>query len=250
MLMSYKKQLLLLQIELVKLQRHFIQCNNRILVIVEGRDAAGKDGMIKRIAEHLSPRETRIVALGKPSDKEKSSWYFQRFVPHLPSASELVLFNRSWYNRAGVEHVMGFCTEAEYEEFFVSVIEFEHMLIRSGISLFKYYLDISRDEQASRLQERKLDPLKQWKISPIDEQALQYFDEYSAARDIMLQRTHNETSPWTVVNADNKRDARLHMISDLLARLTYADKDESVLLPGKNIVKRYNSSDKKITKKR
>jgi polyphosphate kinase 2 len=250
MLMSYKKQLLLLQIELVKLQRHFIQCNNRILVIVEGRDAAGKDGMIKRISEHLSPRETRIVALGKPSDKEKSSWYFQRFVPHLPSASELVLFNRSWYNRAGVEHVMGFCTDAEYEEFFVSVIEFEHMLIRSGISLFKYYLDISHDEQASRLQERKLDPLKQWKISPIDEQALQYFDQYSDARDIMLQRTHNETSPWTVVDADNKRDARLHMISDLLARLSYTDKDESVLLPGKNIVKRYNGSDKKITKKR
>ena len=250
MLMSYKKQLLLLQIELVKLQRHFIQCNNRILVIVEGRDAAGKDGMIKRISEHLSPRETRIVALGKPSDKEKSSWYFQRFVPHLPSASELVLFNRSWYNRAGVEHVMGFCTDAEYEEFFVSVIEFEHMLIRSGISLFKYYLDISHDEQASRLQERKLDPLKQWKISPIDEQALQYFDQYSDDRDIMLQRTHNETSPWTVVDADNKRDARLHMISDLLARLSYTDKDESVLLPGKNIVKRYNGSDKKITKKR
>jgi polyphosphate kinase 2 len=250
MLVSYKKQLLLLQIELVKLQRHFIQCNNRILVIVEGRDAAGKDGMIKRISEHLSPRETRIVALGKPSDKEKSSWYFQRFVPHLPSASELVLFNRSWYNRAGVEHVMGFCTDAEYEEFFVSVIEFEHMLIRSGISLFKYYLDISHDEQASRLQERKLDPLKQWKISPIDEQALQYFDQYSDDRDIMLQRTHNETSPWTVVDADNKRDARLHMISDLLARLSYTDKDESVLLPGKNIVKRYNGSDKKITKKR
>ena len=248
MLLSYKKQLLLLQIELVKLQRHFIQCNNRILVIVEGRDAAGKDGMIKRIAEHLSPRETRIVALGKPSDKEKSSWYFQRFVPHLPSAGELVLFNRSWYNRAGVEHVMGFCNDAEYEEFFVSVIEFEHMLIRSGISLFKYYLDISRDEQASRLQERKLDPLKQWKISPIDEQALQYFDEYSAARDIMLQRTHNETSPWTVVDADNKHNARLYMISDLLARLTYTNKDESVLLPGKKIVKRYNVNDKKITK--
>lgn len=211
---SYKKQLLLLQIELVKLQRHFIQCNNKILVIVEGRDAAGKDGVIKRIAEHLSPRETRIVALGKPSDKEKSSWYFQRFVPHLPSASELVLFNRSWYNRAGVEHVMGFCTEAEYEEFFVSVIEFEHMLIRSGISLFKYYLDISREEQASRLKER----------------------------------THNETSPWTVVDADNKQDARLHVISDLLARLTYTNKDESVLLPGNKIIKPHNSHDKTITK--
>jgi polyphosphate kinase len=248
MRLSYKKQLLLLQIELVKLQRHFIQCNNKILVIVEGRDAAGKDGMIKRIAEHLSPRETRIVALGKPSDKEKSSWYFQRFVNCLPSASELVLFNRSWYNRAGVEHVMGFCTDAEYEEFFSSVVEFEHMLIRSGISLFKYYLDISRDEQASRLEERKLDPLKQWKTSPIDDQALHFFDEYSAARDVMLARTHNEISPWTVVDADKKRDARLHMISDLLTRLNYADKKASVLLPGKDIVKRYDISDKKITK--
>lgn len=246
--LSYKKQLLLLQIELVKLQRHFIQCNNKILVIVEGRDAAGKDGMIKRIAEHLSPRETRIVALGKPSDKERSSWYFQRYVNYLPSASELVLFNRSWYNRAGVEHVMGFCTDAEYEEFFSSVIEFEHMLIRSGISLFKYYLDISRDEQASRLEARKLDPLKQWKISPIDDQALHFFDEYSEARDVMLARTHNKISPWTVVDADNKRDARLHMISDLLARLDYSDKKASVLLPGKDIVKRYDISDKKITK--
>lgn len=246
--LSYKKQLLLLQIELVKLQRHFIQCNNKILVIVEGRDAAGKDGMIKRIAEHLSPRETRIVALGKPSDKERSSWYFQRYVNYLPSASELVLFNRSWYNRAGVEHVMGFCTDAEYEEFFSSVIEFEHMLIRSGISLFKYYLDISRDEQASRLEARKLDPLKQWKISPIDDQALHFFDEYSEARDVMLARTHNKISPWTVVDADNKRDARLHMISDLLARLDYSDKKASVLLPGKDIVKRYDISDKNITK--
>jgi polyphosphate kinase len=246
--LSYKKQLLLLQIELVKLQRHFIQCNNKILVIVEGRDAAGKDGMIKRIAEHLSPRETRIVALGKPSDKERSSWYFQRYVNYLPSASELVLFNRSWYNRAGVEHVMGFCTDAEYEEFFSSVVEFEHMLIRSGISLFKYYLDISRDEQASRLEARKRDPLKQWKISPIDDQALHFFDEYSEARDVMLARTHNEISPWTVVDADNKRDARLYMISDLLARLDYSDKKVSVLLPGKDIVKRYDISDKKITK--
>lgn len=248
MLMSYKKQLHLLQIELVKLQRHFIKCDNKILVIFEGRDAAGKDGMIKRIAEHLSPRETRIVALGKPSDKERSSWYFQRFVTHLPSASELVLFNRSWYNRAGVEHVMGFCTDAEYEEFFSSVVEFEHMLIRSGISLFKYYLDISRDEQTSRLEARKLDPLKQWKISPIDDQALHFFDEYSEARDVMLARTHNEISPWTVVDADNKRDARLHMISDLLARLNYSDKKESVLLPGKEIVRRYDISNKKITK--
>jgi polyphosphate kinase len=242
---TYKKQLLLLQTELVKLQRHFIQCNNKILVIFEGRDAAGKDGAIKRIVEHLSPRETRVVALGKPSDKEKTSWYFQRFVPHLPSASELVLFNRSWYNRAGVERVMGFCTDAEYEEFLGSVGEFEDMLVRSDISLFKYYLDISRDEQASRLDERKRDPLKQWKISPIDDQALYFWDQYSAARDVMLARTHNEVSPWTIVSADDKRLARVHIISDILSRLNYQDKDESVLLSGNDIVRPYNKRSKK-----
>ncbi len=236
----YKSQLHQLQIELVKLQRHFIQCNDKILIIFEGRDAAGKDGLIKRITEHLSPRETRVVALGKPSDREQSSWYFQRYVPHLPSASELVLFNRSWYNRAGVERVMGFCTEEELEEFFDSVVEFEQMLQRSGIKLLKYYLDITRDEQAERLAARKLDPLKQWKISPIDDQALHFWDQYSQARDIMLQRTHNIVSPWSIVQADNKRDARLYVISDLLKRLDYQGKDESVLLTNSKIVTFYD----------
>jgi polyphosphate kinase 2 len=236
----YKSQLHLLQIELVKLQRHFIECNNKILIILEGRDAAGKDGLIKRVIAHLSPRETRVVALGKPSDKEQSSWYFQRFVPYLPGASELVLFNRSWYNRAGVEHVMGFCTDEQYDEFFGSVVEFEHMLIRSGISLFKYYLDISLDEQSQRLEARKIDPLKQWKISPIDDQALAYWDEYSQARDTMLTRTHDEISPWSVVQADSKKEARVHVISDILKRLDYQEKDTSVLLPNSHIVRRYN----------
>lgn len=152
---DYARQLHRLQVELVKLQKHFIQCEDRILVIIEGRDAAGKDGTIKRIVEHLSPRETRIVALGKPSDRERTQWYFQRYIPHLPSAQEFVLFNRSWYNRAGVERVMGFCTRAEYREFLTSVVEFEQMLVRSGIRLLKYYLDISRKEQRKRLRARR-----------------------------------------------------------------------------------------------
>jgi len=148
---DYKHTLRKLQIELVKLQRHFIQCNDKILIIIEGRDASGKDGTIKRIVQHLSPRETRVVALGKPSDRERTSWYFQRYVPYLPAAQELVLFNRSWYNRAGVERVMGFCTEAEHEEFMGSVLNFENMLVRSGVKLIKYYLDINKSEQKQRL---------------------------------------------------------------------------------------------------
>lgn len=159
-----------LQIELVKYQNHLIKHNEKIVIIFEGRDAAGKDGTIKRITKHLSPRETRIVALGKPSDKEQKSWYFQRYTEYLPaeSESELVLFNRSWYNRAGVEKVMGFCSDDEYEEFLETVTHYENLLIRSGIKLFKYYLDITKDEQKKRLHEREIDPLKQWKISPID----------------------------------------------------------------------------------
>ena len=168
---AYEDELYLLQIELVKLQRHFIKNGERILVIFEGRDGAGKDGSIKRIVEHLSPRETRIVALGKPSDRETSEWYFERYVAQLPSKGEFALFNRSWYNRAGVEHVMGFCTEKEYLEFMKTVNGFEAMLVGSGMKLIKYYLDISKKEQAERLLDRVKDPLKQWKTSPIDQQA-------------------------------------------------------------------------------
>ncbi|GAB7540568.1 polyphosphate kinase 2 [Cupriavidus sp. D39] len=232
---EYEESLHLLQIELVKLQKHFLRCNDRILVVFEGRDASGKDGTIKRIVEHLSPRETRVVALGKPSDRDRGSWYFQRYTTELPAAGEFTLFNRSWYNRAGVEHVMGFCTGAEYEEFMSSVPEFEGMLVRSGIRLIKYYLDITKAEQEKRLADRRRDPLKQWKVSPIDEQAVALWRKYSKARNEMFART-NTTVPWNVVSADDKRLARLNVIKDLLSRLHYANKDEGLIRPSRQIV--------------
>ena len=187
--------------QLQQLQVHFIGCGDKILVLVEGRDAAGKDGSIKRIVEYLSPRETRVVALGKPSDRDRSAWYFQRYVAHLPAAEEFVLLNRSWYNRAGVEHVMGFCSKEEHEEFMQSVPKFEEMLVNSGIKLLKYYLDIDKDEQVKRLAERQRDPLKQWKTSPIDAVAVKHLKAYSAARDAMLLRTHTAIAPWRIVRA-------------------------------------------------
>lgn len=238
---EYRTALRSLQIELVKLQRHFIEYGDKILVVLEGRDASGKDGVIKRIVQHLSPRETRVVALGKPSDRERSSWYFQRFVPFLPAAQEFVLFNRSWYNRAGVERVMGFCSDQEHEEFMESVNDFEEMLVRSEIMLFKYYLDISRDVQGERLAERRADPLKRWKVSPIDDKALELWDVYSGARDEMLARTHTHLAPWTIVRANDKRRARLNLIRNLLARLEYEGKSEGGLLADPEIVFQYGS---------
>ena len=225
---KYKSKLRFLQTELVKLQSHLIRTDKKLLIILEGRDAAGKDGTIKRFVQHLSPRETRIFAPTPPSDTDRKSWYFQRFVPHLPSGQEIVLFNRSWYNRAGVERVMGYCSDAEYLEFFVTVPEFESMLVRSGISLFKYYLDISKDEQARRLQARRKDPLKRWKVSPVDEKALAHWSDYSAARNEMFRRTHRPYAPWTVVRADNKRLTRIEIIRHLLTRMDYDDKSRSV----------------------
>ena len=236
---AYKQSLHKLQVELVKLQRHLIQRGDKILVIFEGRDAAGKDGTIKRIVQHLSPRETRVVALAKPSDRDRTSWYFQRYVPHLPAAQELVLFNRSWYNRAGVERVMGFCSEAEYQEFMSTVSDFEHMLVRSGVKLLKYYLDISKPEQKQRLNERKRDPLTQWKVSALDDQALKKWKQYSAARDEMLARSHSPGTPWTIVRADDKPSARLNVIKDLLSRLHYEQKDQPLVLPDPKIVLSY-----------
>jgi len=226
---AYKKALRHLQVELVKLQRHVIANGQRVLVIIEGRDTAGKDGAIKRFTAHLSPRETRVVALGKPSERDRSTWYFQRWVPHLPAAEEIVLFNRSWYNRAGVERVMGFCDATDLEEFFETVGPFEQMLVRSGIQLLKYYLDISRTEQEKRIDDRREDPLKQWKVSPIDSVALKHWDDYSTARNEMLVRTHSLVVPWTVIKADDKRAARLALIRDVLSRLDYEGKDESLL---------------------
>ena len=239
---AYQHELRKLQIQLVKLQRRLIERNERILIILEGRDAAGKDGTIKRIVQHLSPREVRVVALSKPSDRERSSWYFQRYVRHLPSAQQLVLFNRSWYNRAGVEQVMGFCTAAEHEEFMHSVAEFETMLVRSGIKLFKYYLDISKAEQRKRLAERKTDPLAQWKSNALDDRALKYWKQYSASRNEMLTRTHKPASPWTVVRADDKRATRLNVIKDLLSRLHYEGKDKKLVRPDRRVVFSYAAS--------
>lgn len=223
---TYKKQLKELQIELVKLQRHIIKNDLQLLIIFEGRDAAGKDGVIKRITKHLSPRETRVVALGKPSERDTNSWYFQRYTAHLPSRQEMVLMNRSWYNRAGVEKVMGFCTEDEYKQFFKMVNPFEKMLCDSGIQIIKYYLDISKDEQQSRLEDRRTNPLKQWKISPIDAVALEHWDDYSAARDEMLRQSHSEHAPWYIVKADNKKCARLNVIRHILFLVNCPDKDQ------------------------
>lgn len=233
---EYETQLHRLQVELVKLQRHFIACREKILVLLEGRDAAGKDGTIKRIIEHLSPRETRVVALGRPSDRDLGAWYFQRYVPHLPVAEELVLFNRSWYNRAGVEHVMGFCSPKEYEEFLQSVPRFEAMLVESGIRLLKYYLDITKHEQSRRLEARQHDPLKQWKISPIDEVALKHWKAYSKARDTMLSRTHTPLAPWHIVRADDKKRARLNLIRHMLSTLDYHGKDEKLVRSDPSVV--------------
>lgn len=240
--MTYKQELRNLQIELVKANRHIIKHGRRVLVILEGRDAAGKDGVIKRIVEHLSPRETRVVALGKPSDREQGQWYFQRYCAHLPSAGEFVLFNRSWYNRAGVEKVMGFCRDSEYTQFMDSVIPFEKLLVESGMQLFKYYLDISRHEQKERLEERASDPLTQWKISEIDNVALDHWSDYSDARDQMLEHTHHQQAPWIVVRTDNKHQAHLNLIRDLLQRIECPDLDAKLLPPDPQVVFRYESA--------
>ncbi len=236
---SYHDTLRLLQIELVKLQKHVIKKHEKILIIFEGRDAGGKDGTLKRITENLSPRESRVVALGKPSDRNASEWYFQRYCVHLPAANEIVFFNRSWYNRAGVERVMQFCSDKEYHEFLDTVPDFEQMLVRSDIKLFKYYLDISREEQQQRLKNRQQNPLKQWKISHIDKAAQENWEQYSLARNIMFARTHRLNTPWTIVRADNKQAARLNVIKDILFRLDYKDKDEALILPDANLVFNY-----------
>ncbi len=237
---SYKETLLKLQIELVKLQRHVIEKDLKLLVLFEGRDAAGKDGVIKRITQHMSPRETRVVALGKPTARENRSWYLQRYVQHLPASQEMVLFNRSWYNRAGVERVMGFCTAEECDAFFHAVVPFEKILVDGGILIHKYYLDITKEEQAKRLEDRRINPLKQWKISPIDAVALDHWDDYSTARDDMLARTHNEVTPWHVIKTDSKKKARLNVIRDLLSNVDYPKKNPEILLPDQSVVLKYH----------
>ena len=216
---DYEHQLEKLQIALSRVQRHVLAKERKVLIIIEGRDAAGKDGTIKRITEHMSPRDSRIVALGVPSEHDRRAWYFQRWVAHLPVGGEIALFNRSWYNRAGVERVMGFCTDDELEEFMATAPLFEQLLVHSGVTLLKYYLDISKHEQKKRLADRKSDPLKQWKTSPVDAKAQKKWEEYSEARDAMLAGTHSVFAPWSVVRADDKPSARLAIIADIIARL-------------------------------
>lgn len=216
---DYDAELEALQIELVATQAWAIETGLKVLVVFEGRDSAGKDGAIKRITEYASPRQTRVVALPKPTEKEAGQWYFQRYVPHLPSAGEFVLFNRSWYNRAGVEPVMGFCTPEQHAQFLDDAPRFEKMLTASGIILIKLWLDISKGEQARRLEERTTDPLKRFKVSSLDAEAQTRWDAYSAARDTMLAQTHSKAAPWTVIATDDKKTARLNIIRHILHRL-------------------------------
>ena len=242
----YQRSLYELQVELVKLQRQLIADGARVLVILEGRDSAGKDGTIKRLTEHMSPRETRIHAPGKPSNTEETQWYFQRFVPYLPAASEFVVFNRSWYNRAGVERVMGFASKDQVDTFLQMVVPFEAMLVSDGLHLRKYYLDISRAEQKRRLEQRREDPLKQWKISPIDEAAQKHWKDYSKARDVMLSKTSHAAAPWHIVCADSKKTARLELIRDLLHSFSYRDKDKSLATPDEKVVFAFSDATKAL----
>lgn len=218
-----------LYIELVRLQKEVIASKLKVIVILEGRDAAGKDGTIKRIIKHLSPRETKVVALGKPSNREDREWYFQRYTAQLPVSGEIVIFNRSWYNRAGVEKVMGFCTNKEYKLFFKQVELFEEMLADSGFIILKYYLDISKEEQQNRLDDRKEDPLKQWKISPIDAVAQAHWKGYSEARDIMLLKTNFACAPWFVAEANHKKNMHIALISHLLRQFDYKKQNKNFL---------------------
>jgi polyphosphate kinase 2 len=241
---AYEKELLQLQIQLVKFQRDVIENGTKVCVVIEGRDGAGKDGTIKRIVEHMSPRETRVVALSKPSDRDRASWYFQRYVPHLPAGGEIVLFNRSWYNRAGVEPVMGFCTPEQNKTFLAEAPQFEAMLVRTGMKLVKYYLDISKEEQKERLADRRENPLKQWKISPIDAAATKKWDAYTEARNAMFKATSHDAAPWFVVKADRKKVARLNVIRHLLSQFDYKGKDEKLLKADSSIV--FRVTDKAI----
>lgn len=228
----YFRELFRLQGELVKLQDWVIRSRHRIVVIFEGRDAAGKGGAIKRITQRLNPRVCRVAALPAPNDRERTQWYFQRYVQHLPAAGEMVLFDRSWYNRAGVERVMGFCTDDEYEEFFRSVPEFEKMLVRSGIQIIKYWFSISDEEQEARFLARIQDPLKQWKLSPMDLESRRRWESYTRAKEVMLERTHIPEAPWWVVQADDKKRARLNCIHHLLEQVPYHDVEHAtVVLP-------------------
>jgi len=221
---EYEKELKILQIELLKMQNYVKEKGLKLLLIFEGRDAAGKGGTIKRITEHLNPRGARVVALDKPSDREKSQWYFQRYTSHLPSAGEIVLFDRSWYNRGGVEPVMGFCSDDDHKEFLREVPDFERMLVSSGIILMKFYFSVSKKEQAKRFSERKNDPLKQFKLSPVDEKSQDLWHEYTIAKYSMLLASNTQIAPWHIIRSDNKKKARINTIKIILEKIKYENK--------------------------
>ncbi len=241
----YEKELRQLQIELVKLQNYIKERKLRVMILFEGIDAAGKGGTIKRIMEHLNPRGARVVALGKPSDIEKTEWYFQRYAKHFPAGGEIVLFDRSWYNRAGVERVMGFCSHEEYIRFMRQCPKFEEIIVDDRIIFFKYWLDISKQEQKRRLDKRKQDPLKQWKLSPIDLKSYEAYEKYVEARDDMFLATHTAYAPWIVVDANDKKRARINIIRDILSHIDYEGKDEdrANLTPDYDIVRLYARED-------
>jgi polyphosphate kinase 2 len=228
--LEYEREIRKLQIELLKFQNYVKDKGLKVLMIFEGRDAAGKGGTIKRITEHLNPRGARVVALEKPSDTEKTQWYFQRYVKHLPAAGEIVLFDRSWYNRAMVEPVMGFCTERQHHKFLKDAPEFEKMIVDEGIQLFKFYFSVSKEEQAKRFKSRETDPLKQYKLSPVDKESQKLWDEYTLAKYMMLSATHTAEAPWTIIKSDNKKRARVNCIKHILNFVDYPDKisDEEI----------------------
>jgi polyphosphate kinase 2 len=226
---AYFRELFRLQAELVKLQDWVVATKHKVVIVFEGRDSAGKGGVIKRITQRLNPRVCRVAALPAPNDRERTQWYFQRYVSHLPAGGEIVLFDRSWYNRAGVERVMGFCSDDQYEEFFRSAPEFERMLVRSGIQLIKYWFSISDDEQRIRFLGRIHDPLKQWKLSPMDLESRRRWEEYTKAKEIMLERTHIADAPWWIVPADDKKKARLNCIAHLLQQMSYQEVQHPII---------------------
>ncbi|MFO1173285.1 MAG: polyphosphate kinase 2 [Hyphomicrobiaceae bacterium] len=226
---EYEAEKALLQIELLKVQEWVKATGQKIILIFEGRDAAGKGGTIKRFMEHLNPRGARVVALDKPTERERSQWYFQRYIAHLPASGEIVMFDRSWYNRAGVERVMGFCTPNDYLEFMRQAPELERMFARSGIHLFKYWFSVTRQEQLRRFNSRENEPLKKWKLSPIDRQSLDKWDDYTEAKEAMFFHTDTADAPWTIIKSDDKMRARLNTMRHFLASLPYTEKDESVV---------------------
>lgn len=243
--LDYQKELRTLQVELLKFQNHVKDKGLRVLIIFEGRDAAGKGGTIKRVTEHLNPRGARVVALEKPSDVERSQWYFQRYVDHLPSAGEIVIFDRSWYNRAGVEPVMGFCSQEEHKEFLREVPKFETMIVNSGIIFFKFYFSVSKNEQKRRFKQRLVDPLKQFKMSPVDAKSQELWEQYTVAKYSMLLASHTPECPWTIIISDNKKKARVNTIKHILSRVEYPKQinkkdlieDEQIVRSGDNEIK-------------